>query len=140
MLGRRRCVELRGNGQPCGSAPMRDARYCFWHNPDTTEQAAEARRLGGLRRRREKAVAGAFDFEGLATVESIRRVLEIATIDALGSENSIARGRLLISAALAAMKLLEVGDLEARVASLEALLRSRSDRVGEHDSFAEDAA
>ena len=38
----------------------------------------------------------------------------------LGLENSIIRARVLISAALAAAKLLETGELEARIESLEA--------------------
>src|SRR5688500_10992349 len=104
MLGRRRCAELRPDGVPCGMSPMRDNRFCFFHNPDTAEQAAEARRLGGMRRRREKALAGAYDFEGLGSVDSIRRILEIAALDVLGLENSIARARVLISAGLAGIK------------------------------------
>jgi hypothetical protein len=48
----------------------------------------------GLRRRRERTVSGAYDFAGLATIESIRRILEIAVLDVLGLENSIARARL----------------------------------------------
>jgi hypothetical protein len=101
---------------------MRGNDHCFWHSPDTEEAAADARRLGGLRRRREKTVAGAFEFEGLGSIDSIRRLIEIAAIDALGLENSIARGRLLISAAMGAAKLLEVGELEARLAVLEAAI------------------
>ncbi len=138
MLGRRRCIEIRPDGRPCGSGPMRGSDYCFWHNPDTTDQATEARRLGGLRRRREKAVAGAYEFEGLASVTSIRRVVEIVTIDALGLETSVARGRLLISAAQAATKLLEVGVLEARVATLETAQREA--RHDETDAFGDEAA
>lgn len=103
---------------------MKDVPFCFWHAPGNEEVAAEARRLGGLRRKREKTLAGAFDFEGLGSVEAIRRILEIATIDALGLENSIARARLLISGALAAAKLLETGDLQARIELLEAASRS----------------
>ena len=85
--------------------------------------AAEARRLGGLRRRRERTVSGAYDFAGLGSIESIRRILEIAVLDALGLENSIARARLLIAGSLAAAKLLETGELEERLTSLEAALR-----------------
>jgi hypothetical protein len=70
-------------------------------------QADEARRLGGLRRRREKTVANAYDVAGLETKEDIRRVLEIVVLDALGMENSPARGRLLIAGATAAAKLLD---------------------------------
>ena len=116
---------------------MRGSEYCFWHNPDTEEQAAEARRLGGFRRRREKALAGAYDFEGLGTVESIRRLLEIAVTDSLGLENSIARARVLISAGLAGIKLLEVVELEARLAALEA---ARSTPQDDADPFEDTAA
>ena len=58
------------------------------------------------------------DFVGLDNVESIPWVTEIAIFDALGLEHSIARSRVLISAAQAATRLLEVGELEARLASL----------------------
>ena len=86
-------------------------------------KAADARRLGGLRRRREKAVSGAFDFVGLDSIPAIRRILEIATIDTLGLDNSIVRSRTLISAAVAAAKLLETGELEERIATLETAIR-----------------
>jgi hypothetical protein len=116
------CRQLLPSGRPCRAFPLRDSAFCFWHTPEKEEEAAEARRLGGLRRRREKTVAGAYDFAGLGSVESIRRILEIATLDALGLDNSIARARVLIAAALAAARLLEVGELEARVEALEAAL------------------
>src|SRR3990170_8434781 len=116
------CTFQMPDGRLCGATPLRDVPCCFWHAPEKEEEAAEARRLGGLRRRREKTVSGAYDFAGLGSVEAIRRILEIATIDALGLENSIVRARVLISAALAAAKLLEVGELEARIATLEAAM------------------
>ena len=47
------------DGRLCRAIPLRDRPYCFWHDPDSEEKAAEARRLGGLRRRRGKALAGA---------------------------------------------------------------------------------
>jgi hypothetical protein len=119
MVGRR-CTFILADGRFCRATPMRDQPYCFWHAPGNEEEVTEARRLGGLRRRREKTVAGAYDVEGLATVEGIRRILEIAILDTLGLENSIARSRVLISAASTAGRLLEVGELEDRVAALEA--------------------
>jgi len=101
---------------------LRDEPYCFWHSPDHSAEAAEARRLGGLRRRREKTLSGAYDFAGLESIESIRRILEIATLDALGLDNSIARARVLIAAAMAATNLLKVGEFEERLTALEAAL------------------
>lgn len=99
---------------------MRDEAFCFWHSPEHTEEVAEARRLGGLRRRREKTLQGVYDLVSLETMEGIRRIVEIATFDTLGLESSIPRSRTLIAAALAAVRLKEVGDLVARVAALEA--------------------
>ena len=123
MVGRR-CAFVLADGRACGAIPLRDGPFCFWHAPEKEEEAAEARRLGGLRRRREKTLAGAYEVSGLGSVAEIRRILEIATLDALGLDSSVARVRLLISAALAAAKLLEVGELETRIAGLEALHRS----------------
>jgi len=39
----------------------------------------EAQSLGRLRRRKERTVAGAYEFRGLATVADIGRLLEVAT-------------------------------------------------------------
>ena len=40
---------------------MRSGSHCFWHAPDKSDEAAKARRLGGLRRKRERTIAGAYD-------------------------------------------------------------------------------
>ena len=106
--------------------PMRDSRYCFWHEPGRAEDVADAQRLGGMRRRKERSLAVAYDFTGLGTTESIGRLFEIAATDALGLETSIAKIRALVQVGLAAMKLLETGDLETRVALLEARLSDQT--------------
>lgn len=98
---------------------MEDEEFCFWHSPDHAQEATEARRLGGLRRRREKTLAGAYDIDGLDSIPKIRRLVEIAALDTAGLENSASRSRTLIAAAMAAAKLLEVGEHEERLAVLE---------------------
>ncbi len=128
MLIRKGCAYAKTDGQPCRMAPLRDRPFCFSHDPERAEDAAEARRLGGARRRKEGTIAVAFDLPGLDSAAGIRRVLEIATFDLFGLENSIARARTLISAAVAAMKLLETGELEARLATLELALGSGRQR------------
>ena len=112
-------------GGRCGVAPLRDETLCFWHSPEHASDAAEARRLGGLRRRREKTLQGAYDYDGLDTIAQLRRILDIVVADGLGLESSIARGRLLIAAVIAGAKLLELGDLADRVQALEAVLKPR---------------
>jgi hypothetical protein len=121
----RACGAVKRDGKLCKAMPMRDADFCFMHNPETEEEAADARRLGGVRRKREKTLAGAYDFDGFDGPDSVRRILDIATFDALALDSSIARIRTLIAAAGAAAKLLETGDLQTRIELLEATLRSR---------------
>lgn len=117
------CTSTTADGRRCRAAPLRGETECFMHSPERADEAAAARRLGGIRRKREKTLAGAYELTGLDTVESIRRLVMIATFDALALDNSIARARVLLSAALAAAKLLEVGDLEVRLELLEAAAR-----------------
>ena len=95
------------------------------HSPERAEEVAEARRLGGLRRRREKAIYGAYDVDGLGSVVQVRRLIEIAVLDTLGLENSVARNRTLAYLAQVAVNLLEKGELEERVRVLEEKVRPR---------------
>jgi len=100
------------------------------HDPAHADDVQEGRRLGGQRRRREAIVSNAYDFDGLGSVEAIRRIVEVAVLDALGLDNSVARGRLLVACALAGTKLLEVGELEQRLEAVEATLKPRLVKTG----------
>lgn len=102
---------------------MQEEPYCFWHCPDTVEEAAEARRLGGFHRRKRKSVSAIYDFHGLRTVADIQAFLETLVVETLTIENSINRNRTLTSIATAAAKLLEVGELADRIEALEAASR-----------------
>ena len=95
------------------------------HDPAHEKEMAEARRLGGLRRRKEKAVEGAYDIEGLEDVGQVRRIVHIAVLDTLSLENSIARSRTLAYLAQVGLKALEVGEFEERLRSLEAAVKPR---------------
>ena len=105
--------------------PLRDGEYCRLHDPEHAEEVQEARRLGGLRRRKEATVAVAFDFEGLGTIPDIRRLVEVAAFDTLSQENSISRSRTLAYLAQVASTLLEKGELEDRLTAVEAALGPR---------------
>jgi len=138
MLINRRCAYAKADGQPCRMAPLHDRPYCFSHDPERAEEAAEARRIGGQRRRKEGTIAVAFDLPDLDTVAGIRRILEIVKIDGVGMENGVARVRVLISTAVAAMNLLKVGELEDRIVALEQAIGVGRDPAA--DVFTDDAA
>jgi len=126
----RTCKTLKEDGSRCQAAPLLDGDFCLMHSPEHADEVAEARRLGGLRRRREKAVSGAYDFEGLVDVGQVRRLLEIAVLDTLSLENSVARSRTLAYLAQVALKALEVGEFEQRLDALERLVAPRLDKAG----------
>lgn len=119
MVARRSCTFAMPDGRACRAGPQRDRPFCFAHDPERAEEAAEARRLGGLRRRKEGTIAVAYDLPGLDTVAGIRRLLDVVVTDGIGMENGIARLRVLISASAAATNLLKVGEFEERLAALE---------------------
>ena len=117
------CRAVKEDGGRCEAAPLTGGEYCFWHSPEHAAEVAEAGRLGGLRRHREKTVATAYDLEGLGSVDQIRRLLEIAVMDTLGLENSIARNRTIAYLAQVSVNLLDKGEMEIRLAALEDTLR-----------------
>ena len=57
-------------------------------------------------------------------------LFQLVTFDGLGMEISVARGRLLIAAMQALTKLLEIGELEERLAAVEAALKPRLVKAG----------
>jgi hypothetical protein len=61
----------------------------------------------------------------------IRRLLDIVVTDGVGLDNGIARLRVLISTAVAAMNLLKVGELEERLAALEAVAGHPTPQAGD---------
>jgi hypothetical protein len=119
-------------GRPCRATPLRDEPFCFWHSPETAEEAAEARRIGGLHRRKKKTVGAIYGFHGLRTIEDNQALLETAAIETLALENSISRNRALAGFAAVGAKLIEVGDHEERLRALEAAQHSGNE---ERDPF-----
>ena len=107
---------------------MRDEPYCFWHAPETAEEAAEARRLGGLHRRKKKTVASIYGVGGLRTIDDLQGLLETAAIETMALENSISRNRAVAGMVAVGAKLLETGELAERIAALE--LATGSARAG----------
>ena len=73
------------------------------------------------------SVAGAHEFDGLASSSDLRRLPEVAATDCRALENSIARVRALTTIAQVGARLPEVGELE-RVRAIEATLNPRTDR------------
>ena len=119
MASRHACQALTQNGRPCRAPALRAGSACFWHAAESREAAAEARRLGGLRRRREGTIGGAYALEGFRTGADLQRVLELALADTLELENSVPRTRALARLVAVAARVKETSEWEARMRALE---------------------
>jgi len=134
MLGRA-CSYLMPNGRPCRATPLRDEPFCFWHAPETAEEAAEARRLGGLHRRKKKTVAAIYGIGGLRTIDDLQGLLETVAIETMALENSISRNRAVAGMVATGAKLIEVGEHEERLRALEAAQPAGGRAADETDAF-----
>ena len=121
------CSAITRAGQPCAAPPLREGRFCAAHDPEFADTMQQARTLGGQRRRKEVAVGGAYEFEGLNTVAQIRRLIEVAAFDTLQLENSVSRSRTLAYLAHTAQQLLQAGELEERLSRIEQAIAPRKD-------------
>ena len=125
----RGCKALNERGEPCCQVPHADTGLCFWHDPATEREAADARRLGGANHNKEKALQGIYGVEGLGTPEEILRVFEVALIGELALENSHNKSCVLVQIATAASRHLEVTDLNKRIEALEKTLEPRKQQA-----------
>jgi len=134
MLGRA-CTYQMPTGRACRATPLRDEPFCFWHAPETAEEAAEARRLGGLHRRKKKTVAAIYGVGGLRTIDDLQGLLETVVIETMALENSISRNRAVAGMVATGAKLIEVGDHEERLRALEAAQAAGGRATDETDAF-----
>jgi len=117
------CAASLADGRPCRATRLRDGTTCVFHAPDHADKVADARRRGGRHRRREQAPTGPQQFRGLRDAEAIRQLLEVAAADTLALEASATRVRLIVAVCDAGMRLLGPGEIEQRLAALEAARR-----------------
>jgi len=142
-MASRTCSARTAAGEPCRATPRRDVPFCFAHDPDSAPEAAEARRLGGLRRRKETTLAIAYEVTGIRTNEELERLLTVAAMETLALDNTPARSRVLTEIVRTALKVRESAQLEERIAALEAWARRAeiedSQRTRPRRSLFEDA-
>ena len=115
----KRCKGTKGEGKyPCNAVPGASG-YCFMHDPDRGAERAAARRRGGRGRHTPHSDAALPSTE-IRTLDDVRGLLGYALAEALVGDNSIQRTRALVAIAGAFVEAIKVGELEQRLAALEA--------------------
>ncbi len=117
------CKAKTKDGQPCPNAASASG-YCYTHDPARGRERAQARKLGGSHRR---APHGAMDPDTLPpkvrTLDDVLAVLDFALAEAMPLENSVQRGRLIVALAHVFIEAIKTGELETRLAAIEAALK-----------------
>jgi hypothetical protein len=106
--------------------PLADG-YCFSHSPAQGAKRAAARRLGGSRHRNKHSDAPLPSTE-VRGIDAVRALLSYTAAELLVMDNSIARARALIALASVCVEIFKIGELEQRLATIEAALAAG----GEH--------
>lgn len=120
---RSKCTATNRHGKPCEAYAVAGSEFCFAHDPTLRAKRKEARSAGGKARHRRHITWADDDLRAAVRIRSVADVLallERATVDELRLENSHNRNRTIASLATAALRALEVGELEQRIAALEA--------------------
>ncbi len=129
-----RCKARTMNGAPCRAQAINRGQFCFAHDPASGRARAMARKKGGQRNRIPHAGNPGCIPPRVRGLGDVLSVLDYALAEALPLENSVQRGRLLVAICGAFVEALKVGELETRLAAIEAALRLRGGRNGSQDS------
>ena len=115
------CIVIKSNGEPCGGYAVRGSNFCFTHDPASAQARTEAHRKGGQRNRVKHS--GPLDQIPVKprSPDDVLQILDYTLLELLNLENSIQRGRLLVSIASVYLHVMQVGELEQRLANMELL-------------------
>lgn len=118
---RRTCAAVKRDGSPCGSWAVNGSAFCIVHSPTHAAIVAAARQKGGKARHgRHIGVTGTSAPVQLNELADVLALLGRVADDLYALENSVSRGRALVSLATAWADCYRTTELERRIAALEA--------------------
>jgi hypothetical protein len=127
-----RCQGMTRAGGPCRVALLPGEAWCWIHHPDKAAERAAARRKGGINRRTVGTVIASLGVTPPASLDdmpSVQAAINFIWTDTLRQENTGSRSRTLVAIALAAVRCLEVGEIEERLKALEQANAQRPGRA-----------
>lgn len=120
-IGHVRCRGIKADGTACEATPQAGSPFCFFHDPEKSEERAIARRQGGLER--SKGLAAVPEHEPDLPLASARDVVQLLGDTLARVRKGTLDPRIANSIgylATVALRAHEVGDLEERIERLEA--------------------
>lgn len=122
-----RCKAKTKTGEDCGGYAQAGSEYCYTHDPSRASERAAARKLGGHNRQTPHSTPYSGPRQ-VRTLADVLQVLDYILGEALQLENSINRGRLLVSIAAEFTNAIKTGEMENRLIALEEILKARGNK------------
>ena len=126
MSEKKQCQAKNKQGEPC-SASANETGFCFAHDATKGRERAIARRKGGLQRITPHVADASIVPKQTRTIADVMIILDYALQESLVLQNSIQRGRLLVSIAHGFIEALKVGEMEQRMEAVETALSLRKE-------------
>lgn len=123
----KKCKSENKSGERC-RAFAGESGFCFTHDAGKGKERALARRSGGLARKRPHFADESLLPSSVRSIGNVLIVLDYALQETIGLDNSIQRGRLLVSIAHGYIEALKVGEIETRLEAVEMALKLRKDQ------------
>ncbi len=127
MSDKKQCKSNNKQGERC-KAYANENGVCFMHDATKGKERAAARRNGGLATKQPHYADATVLPSTIRNIASVLIVLDYALQESVGLDNSIQRGRLLISIAHGYIEALKVGEMEARLEAVEITLKMRREQ------------
>lgn len=123
-MSKKQCEANNKDGEKC-KAFANESGFCFMHDTSKGIERAIARRNGGLATKKPHYADAERLPDSIRKIEDVFIVLDYALSETVGLDNSINRGRLLVSIAHGFIEALKIGELEKRLEAIEIALKTR---------------
>ena len=107
-------------GKRCMAKPKAGESYCFIHDPKQAAARAAARRKGGQVHKTPHGADPAIIPNEINNLDHAKQILVYALAELAPMDNSLQRVRAYLALFDSFVKALEIGELENRIAALEA--------------------
>ncbi len=121
---KKQCSANKRNGERC-KAFANENGVCFMHDATKGKERAIARRNGGLATKKPHFADVSLLPSKIRKIEDVFIILDYALLETVGLDNSINRGRLLVSIAHGYIEALKVGEFEKRLEAIENAMNLR---------------
>lgn len=118
------CQQKTKTGSPCRAYAVTGSNYCWSHDPGLRTQRTQARQNGGTARHGRKILYSTSAPVTLNTIADVLKLLESEVNAVLMLEISLSRGQTIARLAGAFVSAFQVGEIEQRVALIEARLNA----------------